>query len=1119
MKKVAIHQFHSGSGYGDAVTNSMVLIRRLLRGFGFFSNIYVEHVAPELKGEIHYYKKLSIKKSDILMIHHSLGHDLGEWIVNLPCRKVLVYHNITPEEFFPTQPVIRYYCRLGREQLKKFLPYMEKAVGASKLNVEELIACGYQDVTEIPLLIDIDLLRGQSWDEALRLSCSKVYTILFVGRISPNKCHGDLIRVAGFLKKIMRRPFQLVLVGGYETSDEYYQSLLSEIERAGVREEVKFTGKIPSEQLCAWYRGADLFLCMSEHEGFCVPVVEAMALDVPVIAYKESNIPNTMGDAGILVTQKDHKAIAALIKILSQDRSMRRTIIQSQRRRVSQFTENHLASLLHLFLIDMGVSIPTLLRKEEGGEASTRVRFQIEGPFETSYSLALVNREIAFALNHKCQGSVGLFSTEGGGDYAPDQEAIKAIPGLESIWNKGCKCSGADVVIRNLYPPRVWDMDGQMNLLYFAWEESMLPTTWIDQFNDHLDGAPVVSNFVKKVLIDNGVFLPISVIGDGFDHICRRRNLEERSSCQKKRGFTFLHVSSCFPRKGVDLLLEAFAQRFCGDREVRLIIKTFPNIHNTIHSQVADLQKSRPDLPSIVIIDEDFSMDQMGELYRQCDALVAPSRGEGFGLPMAEAMWHGLPVITTAYGGQSDFCTHETSWLIDFSFQYAKTHMALFDSIWTEPDIVHLGQLMEEVRRAVPEALKPKLEAAKRLIEKEFTWDRCAERLLGFQQRILQKRPLEDRKRKLGWISSWNSKCGIATYSKFLVDHLEQEPFDIQIFASVSPLILTQDESHVVRCWTDQGGSIDRLLGELEANRCHGLVIQFNFGFFSPDHLEKLIQLSVEKDMVCIIFFHATADVDIPGFKVSLRPIAQSLAKADRLLVHSLDDLNRLKEWGVYKNVTLFPHGVQDRPGMTHRPSDRVQKGRVIASYGFILPHKGLEQLLYAFVALRKTLPDLHLMMVNALYPDPVSKETEERCRTIIDTEGLTEFVTLVTEFLEEEDIFALLDTVDLVVFPYQNTAESASGAVRYGLATGRPVACTPLSIFQDVADIVHTLPGTSPQEIALGIESLFHSPGQLESKRERQDLWLAAHSWDILARRLGGMIKGCLENRELEKK
>ena len=1133
MKKTTIHQFHPGSAYGDAVTNGMFLIRRMLRGFGFVSEIYVQQVAPELKGLLHFYKKLKLKGDDVILIHHSMGHELADWVLHLPGKKILVYHNITPAEFFPEESPLRYYSRLGREQLKAYLPVMQSAIANSRFNADELLDIGYKDVEEIPLLIDINKIQNQKWDESIVLASSETYTILFVGRIVPNKCQEDLIKIAWYLKGMIKRPFQLILVGCYDEADPYYRKLSAQIESAGLSDYIRFTGKIPEVELYGWYRAADVFLCMSEHEGFCVPLIEAMAFDVPVIAFKSSNIPHTMGGAGIMVTKKDHVSIAALIKILSEDRAMKRAIVRGQRSHVCKFTQKELSSRLYAFLKEQEIKIPEPLCPEplcpeplcpeplcfDPCATSNRLDYQVEGPFESSYSLALVNRETAFALNRNAPGSVGLFATEGPGDYEPDMDAVRSIPGLKEILEKGRKGSRADVVIRNLYPPRVSDMDGQINLLYFAWEESMLPVSWIEQFNQNLDGLPVLSGFIKKVLIDNGVSLPVMAAGCGIDHI--HRSTVKPYPLKVKKGFKFLHISSCFPRKGVDLLLQAFAETFTKKEDVSLIIKTFPNIHNTIEAQVEELKKGFPECPLIEIINQDLSAGEIADLYNQCDALVAPSRGEGFGLPMAEAMWYGFPVITTAYGGQSDFCTDRTSWLIDFSFQPAQTHisthMELFNSVWMEPDVKHLGKLMYEVRHATGEQLQPRLDAAKKLMETQFSWDRCADRLKELEQQIFQTKPLSRKKHRLGWISSWNSKCGIAVYSRFLVNSLGKDDFDIRILASMSDTTVKPDESDVLRCWTDCCGAVDELLALLAKEKLDVLVVQFNFSFFSSENLERIIRFTNDRGIVSIIFFHSTADVDLSGFKVSLRPIGKTLAMADRLLVHSLEDLNRFKSWGVYENVAIFPHGVLDR---SPEPLDKAKKRAgipaekiVIASYGFILPHKGLEQLIKAFAMLQKQHSNLYLFMVNALYPTDVSTETKLRCENLIKENSLNNSVTLFTEFLEDEESFALLDASTLIVFPCQDTAESASGAIRYGLATRRPVVCTPLKIFTDVSDIVHRLPGTSPEDIAAGIEHLLHSPDLLNSKQEIQNRWLAAHSWNILGNRLGGMIKGLINN------
>ena len=1112
IPSTAIHQFHSGSAYGDAVTNGMFLIRRLLLRFGFSSEIYVEQVAPELKGQLFSHKQLNPTESDLIFIHHSMGHDLEEWVLTLPGKKILIYHNITPASFFPEDSLFRYYSQLGRQQLKTFLPIISSAIADSKLNAQELLALGYKDVETIPLLIDINTLESRQWDTRIADASADTYTLLFVGRVAANKCQHDLITIARYLKGMIKRPFELVLVGGYERENPYYQTLQIMISKAGVSSNIRFTGKISDAELYGWYRTADVFVSMSEHEGFGVPLIEAMAFDVPVLAYKSSNIPHTLGGAGILITQKNHCEIAALIKILSEDRAMKRAIIKKQRAHAATFTTEILSQRLASFLERQRIELPCPMGKTPILPAHGPSH-QIEGPFESSYSLALVNRELAFALNRTLPGSVALFATEGPGDYEPDIAAIRSIPGLESIWKKSRKKSRADVVIRNLYPPRVSDMDGQINLFYFAWEESMLPAKWVAQFNHHLDGMPVLSKFIKKILIDNGVNLPAATCGCGVDHL---ENIAP-VSCPLtiKTKFKFLHISSCFPRKGVDVLLLAFAETFTPKDNVGLVIKTFPNIHNTVEAQVAALEKKFKNCPPIEIINKDLTTGEMAGLYLQCDALVAPSRGEGFGLPMAEAMWYGLPVITTAHGGQCDFCTDETSWLIDFSFQPARTHMNLYHSVWAEPDAHHLGHLMDEVRHASLEQLHPKLNAAKKLIKSEFFWGNCADRLNKLTQKISMTKPLHSKRPRVGWISSWNSKCGIAAYSKFLINELVETDVDIHIFASKVTSTDTPDDKNTIRCWTDYDGGVNDLLKALAQERVTVVVLQFNFAFFSTESLKQIVQFTRKHGIVSIFFFHSTADANLPGHKVSLQPIIPFLAQVDRLLVHGLDDLNRFKSWGLCANVAIFPHGVFNRSKNNLKESSvpgniqRTSPPSIIASYGFMLPHKGLEQLIEAFARLRIHHPDIHLLMVNALYPMEVSTQTNDRCRALIDHHGLHDAVTMETDFLDNQESLALLDHATLIVFPYQATEESSSAAVRWGIATQRPVVCTPLDIFSDVKEVVHQLPGTSPTDIATGIEHLLQDNDLLNSKKELQARWLAAHDWKILGKRLHGMIKG----------
>ena len=1115
---VAIHQFHSGSAIGDAVTNSMFFIQDILLKQGFVSEIYAEHIAPELTESIRHYSQYQPAPDDVMLIHHSMGHEQTDWILGLPVTKILVYHNITPSGFFPVESPFRHYAKVGREQLAAFLPEIKASIADSGLNAEELRACGYEDVSVIPLLLDIEVLRQRIPDPAILNKTNEAFTLLFVGRITSNKCQHDLIEILDRMVQTSERPVQLVLVGGYDPADEYYLRLLRDIELAGLEDSVTLTGKVSDQELTAWYKVSDVFVCMSEHEGFGVPLIEAMVYDLPVIAYKSSNISSTMAGAGLVVGEKKLEDITALLLILSKDRILQRALIRRQRKRIQGLSRDKVTSSLLAFLSDrLSIPVPTTRELERGLESES-VHYQVEGPFETSYSLALVNREVAFALNELAPSEVGLFATEGPGDYEPDIEVIEAIPGLKELADRGEKKSRADVVIRNLYPPRVVDMDGLVNLLDFAWEESCLPLDFVDDFNRYLDGIAVTSRFVKKVIIDNGVALPVHVVGNGFDHIKRTPSVSFEGALPS--GFKFLHISSCFPRKGVDVLLESFCSTFSNKDDVSLVIKTFPNVHNTTRQQVDALRLENENCPNIKIIDCDLPAGQVVDLYRQCDAFVAPSRGEGFGLPMAEAMWHGLPVITTGFGGQADFCTEKTSWLIDYSFEPAKTHMGLYDSVWVEPDAKHLGSLMHEVWSAKEEDMRSRLHAAKQLLETKFTWQKCANRLIRLEEKILRKKPRDRRKINLGWISSWNTKCGIATYSEFLLNMIGNNDIKTVIFASSDRQVLSADEKNVIRCWKNKNHGIDQLIEALDSFELDVIVIQFNWAFFSLVDLAQLIIRAKKKGMTVVVMFHVTRDLTPPYGPASLQSIGSELSLADRLLVHGVDDLNRLREWGLVDNVTLFPHGVQARfllDGMPLRETYGIAPDAVvIASYGFLLPHKGIEQLLEAFSILKQEDSKMMLVLVNALYPSPSpSRKIKERCTKLMNNLGVADSVLFETSFLSNQESMSLLSMADLFVLPYQKTDESSSAAVRAVLPLNKPIAVSPLTIFQDVHDVVHLLPGTSAESIARGIKKLLSDPDKLFSRQSVQNKWLKAHSWTIVARRLGGMLKGLVEENE----
>ncbi|MBF5045582.1 MULTISPECIES: glycosyltransferase [Myxococcaceae] len=1109
----AIHQFHSGSAYGDAVTNSMLLTQGLLRQLGYRSEIYVEHVAPELASQLRPYRSYQPQPGDALLVHHSMGHDLEDWLLKLPVTRILVYHNITPSHFFAPESPLRAYAEKGRRQLETLRRAVAASICVSAYNAAELEALGYENIHVVPLLFDPERMLRAPWNAALAAEQARRFTVLFVGRVSEHKGIDDVIRAFAAFSRMHEREAQLVLVGGYDPDSPYYLRLQELVGALGLEGRVLFTGKVPTADLYGWYRAARAFVCMSDHEGFGVPLIEAMVFGVPVLAYASSSIPGTLSGAGILLEKKDPAMVAGLLQVLAEDRPLRTAVLETQRARVQDFSEARLLSELSLALGDAGISAERPLpprRAEAPGP-----RWQLEGPFETSYSLALVNREVARALERAMPGEVALHATEGPGDYVPRPEDLAKVPDLEPLWRRGGPAARPPVLLRNLYPPRVADADGQCNLLYFAWEESQVPARWVEDFNDALDGIAVPSEFVRKALIDSGTRVPVRVVPHGVEHILREQR--QRYAGDLGSGFRFLHVSSAFPRKGADVLLRAYGQAFSAADDVTLVLKVFPNPHNDVPEQLARLRAARADFPRVVLINEDLPAGMMLDLYQRANAFVAPTRGEGFGLPMAEAMLLGVPVITTSWGGQADFCTPETAWLVGCKPARSGSHIGQLGSLWLEPDEASLVQQLREVRGASKAQLERRVRAAKAVASEQLTWTRCAEGLRDFAEQLQARPPLARPSLRLGWVSSWNAKCGIATYSQFLIERLPPS-VETTVFASRKDTPLGPDGTNVVRCWDDYNvPHLEDLEAELLRRPLDAVVIQFNFGFFPVAALGRLLTQLHRRGVRTVVTFHSTKDVDKPDFKASLRTIREELALADRLLVHGEPDLQFLYGLGLHKNSTLFPHGMLPISGRTVSQA-RTElglpaQGPVLATYGFLLPHKGLEQLLGAMPALVKRFPDLRLLMVNALYPVAESSVLERRCEELVAQLGLEERVVRVHDFLPDAQSLRLLECADAVVFPYQQTAEGASGAVRFGLSAGRPVVCTPNEIFHDVSEVVHRLPGWTSEAMAEGLARVLTDDAERERKLELQTRWVQANAWGVLARRLAHMVEGlCLD-------
>lgn len=1107
----AIHQFHPGITNGDGVSNGIFFTQRLLRKLGFVSEIFCERAPQDLAALVQPLNTMALNAQQCLFVHHSLGYQNSAWLAQVATPKVLVYHNITPPDMLPPDSELGRCSVLGREQLRDWSGDYLGAIGDSAFNSDELQAAGYANVATLPLLVDIDQLRRAPVDATLLPALRDTLNLLFVGRLCENKRQLELLDVLLELLQLTDQPVRLILAGGV-TSPAYQQKIERRIQDAGLAGRVVLAGKVTSEALGALYLAADAFVSMSAHEGFGMPLIEAMLHDVPVVAFAAGSIAGTMGEGGLISTDDNPRVMAGLLHMLLSEPALRRQVIAGQRRNLQRFANARLLLELADYLGGIGITVP--LPPAARADAPAQPYWQIEGPFDSSYSLAIVNRELARALAAR-GNDVGLRSMEGHGDFAPSAAFLATDLPIKRLAERAADAVVApDAALRFCYPPHVDNMPAVARMVHsYGWEETAFPPAYVAAFNRRLDLVTVLSTEVEKILRDNGVRVPIAVTGGGVDHL---REVTGVAPTIAMRSFRFLHVSSCFPRKGVDVLLAAFGAAFTHSDDVTLVIKTFPNQHNDVARQLAALRERTPSYPHVQIIERDCSPEELVGLYQCCHAFVAPSRGEGLGLPMAEAMLFNLPVITTAWGGQRDFCDADTAWLCDYIFTRSETHFGQSHSVWAEPDVDHLAQLLREVHGLPQDQRSLRTNAAFLRIAQDFSWDRVAERT-ELAMAALARQPLLRKAPSIGWVSTWNKRCGIASYSAFLSTRIPAPR--LTILADRQSERSGVDADNVVRCWDiDFDERLDDLFDTIIARCLDVVVIQYNFGFFSLAALASLIERLKLASVGVHCFFHATGDLILEGREVSLGDIAASLAQAERLYVHSLQDLNRLKQRGLVSNVVFFPQGVL--PVATGLPDMRPQmaglEGKtIIAAYGFLLPHKGLQPLIHAFSTLAAHDDTLHLLLVNALYPNPESPREHAACLALIETLNLSGRVTMVTDFLADDASLAWLQTADLVVFPYQRTQESSSAAVRMGLATGKPVVVTPLAIFDDVSDAVHQLSGTTASAIAEGLHELLNAPDLVASQQEKTRAWIAQRQWPLLSQRLLNIIDGLANSQE----
>ena len=327
----------------DAIGGHTVQLRDLLRARGYQSDIYYGNASPDRLDFGYPVSRLgdNSARGRVLLYQLSIGSGVADLFRERGERKFVNYHNITPADLLEAwMPEVGEEVRWGRAQLRDLAPVTEFAVADSEFNEGELRAAGYRSTATIPLLIDLESFSGTADPTlAARLADRKAgggADLLFVGKVSPHKGQDDLIKALATYRQLYDPLARLHVVGG-SISEEYSVALERFVEELGLVDAVEFAGVVTHEELIAYYAAADVFCCLSNHEGFCVPLLESMYHRLPIVAYANTAVPETVRGAGLVLPDKEPVRVAAAIDRVLGDQQLRAVLAGAAAERVEAF--------------------------------------------------------------------------------------------------------------------------------------------------------------------------------------------------------------------------------------------------------------------------------------------------------------------------------------------------------------------------------------------------------------------------------------------------------------------------------------------------------------------------------------------------------------------------------------------------------------------------------------------------------------------------------------------------------------------------------------------------------------------------------------------------------------
>lgn len=718
---------------------------------------------------------------------------------------------------------------------------------------------------------------------------------------------------------------------------------------------------------------------------------------------------------------------------------------------------------------------------------------QIYGPFSTAYSLSEVNRELGIALS-KIGFNVSFVDDKRLIDRYPSTDDFKQYPEIKEMMKPRVH---SDIAIWNRYPyDHLELLDADFKILSIAWEPSILPKPLVKQFNNSFNLIFAKSTFTKQALIRSGIKIPILILPDALNPLKMESAKGSSYKIDTQKGFRFLNISSGIPRKGLDVLIQAYFNEFTNIDDVTLIIKT--NSNDFVDIELEKLKSVHGvSAPEVIRIRGDISEDCLLSLYYHSHAYVTPTRCEGFNLPALQAAFAKLPIIATGYSGHLDFLNPDNSYLIDYTLTDASAAFGIHGALWAGPSILSLQAQMRQVYE------HPNTDKVTNAYETslKYTWDQSANL---FKQSLKEFEDTYELKNKnIGVFSTWNTKCGIAQYSKHFYSPISSYFKSIHFFATKAGIKTDLDESYVYRIWDElQVIDLDVVEKELMDKKIDIFHIQYNSGFYNLEQLTLLTSLASTICEKVFVTFHSLNEIEnVNGNKKYMKLIESLNISCTNLFVHRDQDAQTLKNFHSI-NTIVIPHGNSihlDEDRNSLRSNFGITSSHIISSHGFILPDKAFIETIRAVGLLKAKFPDILFIMATAVHSTNASSNLYlKECEDEIKKLKLEDNILIIKDFLTIDEIMVVLHLSDCIVNLRKNTSlEGASGAIRFPLTSNRPVIINKAKIFQDIENLTLSIGEINPRLIASKITEIFENPSIYEDLKPIIKTKLNTISWD----------------------